>query len=227
MQQPYDMELYQQIVIFLNLLLNFTNTSSILHTVLESHNLEIVLISPLNILLKDKYFKDVPEQERKKCHDYVLNTLTQFKQRYLNRNNYNPSILELKNKAIKLITKWNSKTKDEDSNLEESDIEDSSKFESSRKDIPLSELSLPTLGKNKTNKEQGLIQFISLCQEIKNITSSVDMYSNYRRWCLHHGYGYYSSPTLTKYLRASDKRLLESVSDKMRSQGWYLQTPDV
>lgn len=74
-------------------------------------------------------------------------------------------------------------------------------------------------------KEFGITQFVGHCVESKTITSSVDMHNNYRRWCTAHGYNYCSAPTLTKYLRESEKRNFESTSDKGRSQGWYLTTP--
>lgn len=79
--------------------------------------------------------------------------------------------------------------------------------------------------KGKNLKEQGILQFISLCAPSTVIMSSVDMYNNYRRWVDQNGYGYCSSPTLTKYLRDSIRKQAESVSEKGRSQGWYLITP--
>jgi hypothetical protein len=94
---------------------------------------------------------------------------------------------------------------------------------SSMLNVPLDEIiSQETPSKSKSNKEIGICTFISLCKESRSITSSVDMYTNYKKWCLSNSYGIYSSPTLTKYLRDSDKRAREVLSDKGRSQGWYL-----
>ena len=81
------------------------------------------------------------------------------------------------------------------------------------------------LARNKNIKEQGISQFIALCTDSNVIMSSVDLYNNYRRWSEQNGYSCSSSPTLSKYLRNSDKKHRECLSEKSRSQGWQLATP--
>jgi len=234
----------QQIAAFLHTILNFSNTSTILHDILASKSLEIVVSTPIQSLIHDNFLTPIEETLNKepsvvinaakeRCRQYLITELTLIKRRYLLTHNHNLKDSELIQRIPGLVQKWitadrnadirKNETDSSSENLQESSPEPSS--DGPKRNIVLTELNIPLITKNKNNKEQGLIQFVALCREVKTITSSVDMYNNYRRWCLQNGYGYYSSPTLTKYLRYSDKRPLESVSEKGRSQGWYLQTP--
>lgn len=204
-------ETRQQIIVFLNNLLSFPMTTALLHEVLSSKGLEITTRIPLPNLVSE--FEEtikakVPEENRDNCRHYLLNGLASIRKQHLDQHNHSISGDELRRTVSTLIEK----------------------FLSGAPDIPITLDLIPELlptdaTKTKTNKEQGITQFISLCKESKAILSSVDMYNHYRRWCHHNGYGYCSAPTLTKYLRESDKKESESVSDKKRSQGWYLITP--
>jgi len=232
----------QQIAAFLNTILNFSNTSTILHDILASKSLEIVVSTPIQSLIHDNFLTPIESTlngepnalinaAKERCRQYVITELTLIKRRYLLTHNHNLKDPELIQRIPSLVQKWiaadrHADLRNNEGNSEIERIEESnSDSDVPQRTIVLTELNIPLITKNKNNKEQGLIQFVALCREVKTITSSVDMYNNYRRWCLHNGYGYYSSPTLTKYLRYSDKRPLESVSEKGRSQGWYLQTP--
>jgi len=206
-----ELDVQHQIISFLNTLLNYPNTSLIVYDILSARGFDLVTAPSLNAIIQNC----VPKEElRTDLQDYLLTGLEQFKRQYFLNHHTSPSIDLLKENLFTLLEKWKQGiTTIDPVTLPVDSI------------VPLSDLNLSVLGKTKSNKEQGIFQFISLCREVKTITSSVDMYNMYRRWCISNGYGYYSAPTLTKYLRASDKRHLESVSEKGRSQGWYLILP--
>ena len=226
-----------QIVNFLNTLMNFTNTSMILHDVLAAKGLEIVPATPVPALINETHLTPIdatPTRDglslRDRCKQYLITELTLIKRRYLLTHNHNLRDAELIQRIPGLVQKW--VNNDPHNSPAEPTIEPAAPASSNgstgatgpARIIDVNQVVLPNVTR-KSNKEQGLIQFVALCQEIKTITSSVDLYNAYRRYAQQNGYGYYSSPTLTKYLRCSDKRPLESVSEKGRSQGWYLQTP--
>lgn len=227
----------QQIHNFLNTIMNFANTSIILHDYLASKNMEIVLSTPIPSLISDTYLDPIDlilngepnvliNSAKERCRQYLITELSLIKRRYLITHNHNLKDSDIIQRIPSLVQKWIDIDLQKNTNLDhEEESPPNNESEIPKTTLHLTEINIPQISKNKNNKEQGLIQFVALCREIKTITSSVDMYNNYRRWCLQNSYGYYSSPTLTKYLRYSDKRALESVSDKGRSQGWYLQTP--
>lgn len=228
-----------QITNFLNTLMNFANTSMILHDVLASKGLEIVAATPISALIADSVLVGIdptPSRDgtsiRDRCKQYLITELTLIKRRYLLTHNHNLRDSEIIQRIPALIQKWitTDSRPSAFSPIESSvsividDAAGATGATGPNRSIDLTQVPVPSVPK-KSNKEQGLIQFVALCQPIKTITSSVDLYNGYRRFCSQNGYGYYSSPTLTKYLRCSDKRPLESVSEKGRSQGWYLQMP--
>ena len=151
---------------------------------------------------------------------YAIPRLTLFKQRYFDKNGHAIKDEELRKALPSIVEKFLRGDKgDEDIQ----NLPDPTERTLPPLSIPNLPTNLPT--RHRNNKEQSILQFISLCRESKSITSSVDMYNNYRRWCTTSGFGYCSAPTLTKYLRESDRKQTESVSEKGRSQGWYLITP--
>jgi hypothetical protein len=228
-----------QITNFLNTILNFSNTSMILHDVLASKGLEIVPSTPIPALITDNFLTQIdatPTRDgishRDRCKQYLITELTLIKRRYLMTHNHNLRDADIVTRIPGLVQKWaHPETESSDSKISAPSVEiptpavsSTSQPPEGSRNLDVSQVTIPAVSR-KSNKEQGLIQFVALCQPIRTITSSVDMFTSYRRWTHQNGYGYYSSPTLTKFLRCSDKRPYESVSEKGRSQGWYLQTP--
>ena len=218
---PNQVDIRQQIVLFLNNVLNFPSTNALLNEVLESRGLEVTMKTPISSMCE---IVGIDETNKEAFRAYAIPRLTLHKQRYFDKNGHAIKDEELKKVLPSLAEKFLKGDKEEDVEM----VTGAGRVLSTG----YPQLQIPNLPpqpsqstKHRNNKEQSILQFISLCRESKSITSSVDMYNNYRRWCTTNGFGYCSAPTLTKYLRESDRKLTESVSEKGRSQGWYLITP--
>ena len=209
----------QQIILFLNNILNFPSTNALLHEVLSARGLEVTMKTPISSLCEIPHGIDDTNKEAFRA--YAIPRLTLIKQRYFDKNGHALKDEELKKVLPSLAENFLSGDKEKDIGENPTNPTELALPTLELPNIPLQ----PGATRHRNNKEQSILQFISLCRESKSITSSVDMYNNYRRWCTNNGFGYCSAPTLTKYLRESDRKQTESVSEKGRSQGWYLITP--
>jgi hypothetical protein len=170
-----------------------------IYPILEDLGLEIHQKFPLESLITDSVLVNVNEMQRGAFRDFLTDEINNIRQGQFLRQGFTPKLEELRLIIPELISRYTGKPVDHT-------IVDQENY-------------------GKANKEQGLQLFTDRCQKSTNITSSVDMYNNYKRWCMSNGFGCYSAPTLTKHLRDSDKQQYESFSEKGRSQGWYLTTP--
>lgn len=210
----------QQIIMFLNNILNHPATTMLVHDVLAARGLEITTKTPLNAICDATALTGIDDGNREAFRNYAIPRLTILKQRYAEKNGHAMKDEELKKALPSLINKF--------LNVPTDSTEEDKELESLVGNLSISAPSVRinngTL-RHRNNKEQPILQFISLCTESKNIISSVDIYNSYCRWCLQNGAEQCSAPTLTKYLRDSERKHTESVSEKGRSQGWYLTPP--
>lgn len=240
MDHALSEEARQQIVTFLNNVLNFPSTNLIMHEVLSARGLEITYKTPLANLcdVDSNTTAGIDSKNKEAFRNFAIPRLGLLKQRYFDKHGHAMKDEELRKVLPTLISKFLSL---DPSKSEGPKTENASDLAGENEDIALIEKDLESLTeltvstapmrasdpmvRHRNNKEQSILQFIMLCNESKSIISSVDMYNNYRKWCTQSGVGYCSAPTLTKYLRESDRKHTESVSEKGRSQGWYLTTP--
>lgn len=177
--------------------------------ILEEKRLQIIPLYSYESIIYD--FTHLKEKDSEKLIRYLEKGIDVYRQTYKLTKGYAPLDKEIQIQIPTLIKDFHSGIPIQPPNV-------------SAAPLPI----VPNFGcRNKNNRDKGIKKFINLCVESKNIISSVDMYSSYLKWSYDHGFDVCSSPTLTKYFRDSDKHFTESLSEKGRSQGWYLITPQM
>lgn len=195
-----------QFLNFIDTLLNTPNLNLYFQDILEEKRLQLIPLFPFEQLTQSI---DLPQEDIHQLIQYLEEAIKQFRNGYKLTHGYGPLESEIKKELPRMIEDYQNKIQIQEIKLPSVEIPP----------IP------PIAPRNRNNREQGINSFIGLCQENRNIISSVDMYSAYLKWCSENGYGSCSSPTLTKYFRDSDKGMTESLNEKGRSQGWYLTPP--
>ena len=192
---------------FINTVLNTPSLNLLMQEILEENRLQIV-----PFLLRETVDPDLKDLDHKLL-TYLEEGIQRYRHQYKLHNGYAPLERDIRLEILRLKNCY--------ANAEPLALPIVMPLEIQAPLPPFP----PVLPRNRNNREQGIHQFIGECRESKTIISSVDMFNSYNKWCNEHGFGTSSSPTLTKYLRDSDKKHTESVSEKGRSQGWYLSVP--
>src|SRR5579883_3159601 len=100
---PNQVDIRQQIVLFLNNVLNFPSTNALLNEVLESRGLEVTMKTPISSMCE---IVGIDETNKEAFRAYAIPRLTLHKQRYFDKNGHAIKDEELKKVLPSLAEKF-------------------------------------------------------------------------------------------------------------------------